>query len=191
MRRLALLPAFLLALPLAGCPDGAASQAARIVSLNLRFQEGQAPPRVGDRRPLVVSYGGPEGGHLMGAVLLDPPSGLTQWHAEPADAVTFDGNGSAATFTKPGKVKIWASAHCDGKPVPSNALEVEVVSGSWPRPSATMTRQDFELSSKCPRTRWAAAKRLADAVRDDFASTRVSRSGSSITRSTSAPSRSR
>jgi hypothetical protein len=66
----------------------------------------------------------------MGAVLLDPPSGLTQWHAEPADAVTFDGNGSAATFKKPGKVKIWASTECDGKPVQSNALEVEVVTGS-------------------------------------------------------------
>jgi hypothetical protein len=129
MRRIATLPALLLALPLAGCPDGAAAQAQRIESLNLKFQGAEAPPHVGERRPLVVSYGGPEGGHLMGAVLLDPPSGLTQWHAEPADAVTFD-NGSAAIFTKPGKVKIWASTDCDGKPVQSNALEVEVVTGS-------------------------------------------------------------
>lgn len=130
MRRIASASALLLALALCGCPDGAAAQAQRIESLNLKLQGAEAPPRVGERRPLTVSYGGPEGGHLMGAVLLDPPSGLTQWHADPADAVTFDGNGSAATFKKPGKVKIWASTECDGQPVQSNALEVEVVTGS-------------------------------------------------------------
>ena len=45
--------------------------------------------------------------------------------------------------------------------------------------------------SRCGATRRAPANRLDDGVADDFASTSVSASGSSITRSSSAPLRSR
>ena len=52
---------------------------------------------------------------------------VPKWHADPADAVTFETDGAAATFTRPGTVKIWATlANPDGTEVASNPLEVVV-----------------------------------------------------------------
>lgn len=123
---LRLLGSTCLALLLCGCPSEA-PKAAKIDNLQLRFQAGpDKAAKVGEKRPLLVTFG--QGDQpLMGAIMLDPPMGLTTWHADPADAVKFDeAGGSACTFMRPGKVKIWASTQSDGKTVDSNQLEVEV-----------------------------------------------------------------
>lgn len=113
-----------LACALTGCPQ--ASSGTLASSLNLSFLHGEAPPAVGERRALTVSYGAP-GSALMGALIDTSQVGLTRWHAEPADAVRFEEGGAAATFSRPGRVTLWASVtDAQGRVLESNRLEVEV-----------------------------------------------------------------
>lgn len=111
---------------LAGCPAGAGASAP--AQLRLSLNDGQPSARVGERRTFTVMFGPQGEGQMMTSAMIasDPPS-LTQWHAEPADAVTFDPTTAAATFSRPGKVKIWASVtDASGAAVRSNELELEV-----------------------------------------------------------------
>jgi len=112
-----------------GCPapaqNGEQSQAQ---SLRLSFNAETGSAKVGERRGFVVSYG-PQGEQLMSALIASEDGGpcVPTWHADPADAVTFEDGTAAATFTRPGTVKIWATVtNADGKDVASNPLEVVV-----------------------------------------------------------------
>lgn len=118
------LAALLLVAP--GCPAAGEGTGPAPQSLRLSVNEG-APPKVGERRGFTVSYG-PNGEQLMSALIAsDAGPCLTKWHAEPADAVQFEEGGAAATFKRPGPVKIWASVtNPDGKEVASNPVEVVV-----------------------------------------------------------------
>jgi hypothetical protein len=111
-----------------GCPAPAQGGAQTPQSLRLSFNADTGSAKVGERRGFVVSYG-PQGEQLMSALIASEDGGpcVPKWHAEPADAVTFESDGAAATFTRPGTVKIWASlTNADGKEVASNPLEVTV-----------------------------------------------------------------
>lgn len=112
-----------------GCPapaEGSSAQTPQSLRLSFNAETGSA--KVGERRGFVVSYG-PQGEQLMSALIATEDTGpcVPKWHADPADAVTFEADGAAATFTRPGTVKIWASlTNADGKEVASNPLEVVV-----------------------------------------------------------------
>jgi hypothetical protein len=118
-------------LSLTGCPGGTPAATQASGSLLLSFNGGgPGGAKVGERRAMTVSCGAPqEGEQLISSALIAQESGpnLTRWHADPEDAVTFEDGGAAATFKRPGKVKIWASVTGeDGREVSSNALEVTV-----------------------------------------------------------------
>lgn len=121
------LASLVLAAMLTGCPSSAEGPVAPTVdSLKLSVNE-PAPPKVGERRGFTVSYGPTGEQQLMSALIANENPCLTRWHADPADAVTFEENGAAATFKRSGNVKIWATVTSpDGKEVVSNALEVAV-----------------------------------------------------------------
>ncbi len=109
-----------------GCPGPGDASSGSPQSLRLSVNEG-TPPKVGERRGFTVSYG-PNGEQLMSALIAnDSGPCLTKWHADPADAVQFEEGGAAATFKRPGAVKIWASVvNPDGKEVTSNPIDVVV-----------------------------------------------------------------
>lgn len=109
-----------------GCPISGESAASTPQSLRLTMNEVD-PPKVGERRGFTVSYG-PNGEQLMSALIAsDRGPCLTRWHADPADAVQFEEGGAAATFKRPGPVRIWASVVSpDGEVVTSNPVEVVV-----------------------------------------------------------------
>lgn len=112
-----------------GCPAAVQSgEQSQAQSLRLSFNAETGAAKVGERRGFVVSYG-PQGEQLMSALIASEDSGprVPRWHAEPADAVTFEDGGAAATFKRPGTVKIWATVtNADGTEVASNPLEVVV-----------------------------------------------------------------
>jgi hypothetical protein len=111
-----------------GCPATVDSGAKAPQSLRLSFNTEAGAAKVGERRGFVVSYG-PQGEQLMSALIATEEGGpsVPKWHADPADAVTFEAEGAAATFTRPGTVKIWATlTNADGTEVASNPLEVVV-----------------------------------------------------------------
>jgi hypothetical protein len=111
---------------LTGCPAGAGASTPQ--QLRLSLNSGEPSAKVGDRRTFTVMFGPQGEGQMMTSAMIssDPPS-LTQWHADPADAVTFDPTTAAATFSRPGTVKIWASVtDASGQAVRSNELTVTV-----------------------------------------------------------------
>mgnify|MGYP001386351569 CR=1 FL=1 len=117
---------------LCGCPgkqQGAPAQQSALL-LGLGGSSGdvaqEGPAMVGSSAGLRVSLPqGADSAQLFGALLVSEPARLTQWHAEPADAVTFDGN--RAVFQRTGAIKIWATwTDAQGRELTSNKLEFQV-----------------------------------------------------------------
>lgn len=127
MRRAAVLS---LLLALLGCPaktQPAGGEANLALSLGSSGDVAcEGPAAVGSSAALRVSLPqGAEAQQLFGALLASEPARVTVWHAEPADAVTFDGN--KAKFARSGAVKVWATwVDARGRELSSNELTFRV-----------------------------------------------------------------
>lgn len=111
-----------LALFFCGCPNP--SQPGQQARLDLKIDQPDQAPSAGATRQLTLQFGG-QGQAMLGA-MIDKQNPPTTWHADPADAVTFDPQTAQVQFTKPGTVKIWATYTQDGKQLQSNALTLKV-----------------------------------------------------------------
>jgi hypothetical protein len=135
-RILASVAGSLLALSLLGCPPSQETQAPSQAetSLNLRLASNSAA--VGEETALDLAFG-QDGSALFGAMIADDSQArLTQWHAEPADAVEFNDETSTVTFKRAGPVKIWATwTDADGSELTSNEVQLDV-SGDQAAPVA-------------------------------------------------------
>ena len=120
---------FVLALGLCtGCPTPEGPK--QTAKLNLDSSDVPAPLTIGASANLSLTLQRGEVGELFsaGAFIADDSSQrLTEWHAQPANAVKFDPATNRVTFEVAGEVKVWASwADADGTPLQSNSLTFTV-----------------------------------------------------------------
>jgi len=113
---------------LLGCPAGdeAAGGDAEPVSMDLTFEEASAP-KVGETAKLRVNFSGDQDALWATGAMVVTEERLTQWKAEPADAVEFDPETNSVTYLKTGRVKIMATwEDAEGNTIESNPLIVDV-----------------------------------------------------------------
>ncbi len=128
-------------LGLTGCPSNNTEQAS-VGALKIDY-DAEASPKVGSELQLHLQFTGNPPQQLMGA-MIKSETATTTWHAEPADAVSFDLETSQVTFKKRGPLKIWATFPRNGKMLTSNvvSLDVQEIGGAAPVESQTPASKD-------------------------------------------------
>lgn len=134
-------------LGLTGCPSKGAGPS-EVGALKIDY-DTKAATKVGADLQLHLQFTGNPPQQLMGA-MIKGESATTTWHADPADAVTFDLDTSTVTFKKRGPVKIWATFPRNGKMLKSNVvvLDVDAVGGGAAVESATPISKGGKRPSK-------------------------------------------
>ena len=110
-------------LALTGCPNQGATTS-EVGALKIDF-DASAATKVGSELQLHLQFTGNPPQQLMGA-MIKGETATTTWHADPADAVSFDLETSKVTFKKRGHLKIWATFPRNGKMLKSNVVNLDV-----------------------------------------------------------------
>lgn len=110
-----------------GCP-GVTLKTKQVGSLELEFDETRVL-KVGEELQLHLKFAGKPGNMMVGALIVNTKSTVTEWYCEPEGAVTFDSGVSKAKFLKDGPVKVWATYTTGGTELKSNVVHMIVSEG--------------------------------------------------------------
>jgi hypothetical protein len=122
-----------LTLSLLGCPpaEQQGSAPAEQVQTQLNLKLASTSQTVGAQADLNLAFG-QDSSALFGAMIADDGEArTTTWHADPADAVTFNADTNQVTFNRAGPVKIWATfVDADGTELKSNEVDLQVAAAA-------------------------------------------------------------